>query len=227
MQGILSMNRIFHMLTHRISRFFIAAFIILVGASTLSAQRSSNIYGPRSGTWRAGIQGGAIGFGCDYTKNNGNYRYLPYFYLDGAYFTGSWISIFVFAGTGKMSAQFENIEASSSFVKTGIGGEFRYPVARGSFAPFVTVRIGALFYQPRTTYETYYVSGENGVTFLYGGGFGVEYIYQKKIGLRFELGSALTLSDKLDNTISGPRNDGYTHFSFGISYYFTANQRRR
>jgi hypothetical protein len=210
----------------RMRAFFL--FLLLCGiAGAANGQMSRFMNGPRKGSMRAGLQAGAIGLGCDYTRVSSNYLYLPYADLELAYFFGAWPAITTFVSTGKMAARDLDVEVASTFVMAGLGGEFRYPVARGAFAPFLTLRLGALYYAPGETRTETSIDGASGVTLFYGGGIGFEYIYRRTIGVRTELVTALTLTDKLDNRVSGPNNDGFTRFSIGVNYYFTLGRGRR
>jgi hypothetical protein len=181
---------------------------------------------PRKGAWRVGLQAGAVGMGCDYTRVVDNYRYLPYFEVDGAYFLGTWFAPTAYVGAGRMVARDLTAEASNTFVMTGVGTELRWPLARGSFAPFASLRLGALFFQASTKQGEVTTTGASGVTLHYGGSVGLEYVYQRTVGIRVELGGALTLSDELDDLVSEPDDDGFSHFSIGLTYYFQRRGRR-
>ena len=91
----------------------------------------------------------------------------------------------------------------------------------------MSYHLGGLFFRPRVSTETYETIGENQKALMYGGAVGFEYIIRKQVGVKAEIGIALTSSDELDNLISGAQNDGYSYVSIGIGYFFSLGRRVR
>lgn len=182
---------------------------------------------PPAGMMRIAIDVGAVGFGSDYTKTKDNYRFRIFGELDLDYLMSPVFMLGIFAQTGTMAARYQSIDVSNSFFAAGIEPELRWPVARGAAVPYVALRLGGIFFKPRSSTETYENIGEDGSGLMYGGGIGFEYIIRRKFAIRLEIGANLTSSDELDNLISGPQNDGYSYVSLGVGYYFSLGRTGR
>ena len=174
---------------------------------------------PLSDMVRIAVDAGAVGFGSDYTKTGEHYRYRMFGQLDVHYLLNQAFALGVFAQVGSMAAQYQETEASNTFFGTGIAAELRWPVARGTAAPYLAFRLGGIFFKPRTSTDSYETIGEPKSALMFGGGIGFEYVIQRQVGIRLEFGSQLTSSDELDNLVSGPQNDGFSYAFLGVSYY--------
>jgi hypothetical protein len=208
--------------------FLVCAIPILLAVPERDGEaqrRAAN--GPRSGMLRVGVDIGANGFGSDFTKTKDNYRFRTFGGIGLEYLLSPVFTLGVFANTGGMEARYMEKSISNTFFTAGVATSLRWPIARGSAAPYVIFRLGGLFFQPRWTTETYESIGEKNNALTFGGGIGFEYIIKRQVGIRLELGSQLTSSDELDNLVSGPQNDGYSYLSFGVSYYFAVSRTAR
>jgi hypothetical protein len=183
---------------------------------------------PLSEVLRIAVDAGIVGFGSDYTKTDENYRFRMFGQIDVHYLLTRSFALGAFAQVGSMAAYYQGVEPSNSFFTTGLAMELRWPVGRGgNAAPYLSFRLGGIFFKPRTSYADADVIGEPQSALVFGGGIGFEYIMRRKIGFRFEIGSQLTSSDELDNLISGPQNDGFSYFSLGVSYYLPLGHMSR